>query len=157
MPPNGVILANLEVDEAVVTPATDDTANNNTNNNSTTILYGQTDYDDSWEKNPYKACPQSKYQEYELRVDHQHGDRAQELRLFSCRRPHMRGLHIAWISFFLAFMVWFAVAPLLGEIQSDLGLTKQEIWSSSIASDATTIVMRMIIGPGTFRKMISLC
>ncbi len=59
----------------------------------------------------------------------------------------MRGLHCAWISFFLAFMVWFAVAPLLGEIQKDLSLTKKQVWSSSIASDATTIVMRMLIGP----------
>lgn len=59
----------------------------------------------------------------------------------------MRGLHVAWVFFFLAFMVWFAVAPLLGEIQNDLGLSKKQIRSSSIASDATTIVMRMLIGP----------
>ena len=105
-------------------------------------------YDDAgWEKNPYVASPESVYSRYNVRVDHSQGDRAQEIKLCSCFRPHMRGLHCAWISFFLAFMVWFAVAPLLAEIQEDLTLTKQQVWSSSIASDATTIVMRMLIGP----------
>lgn len=89
--------------------------------------------DGSWEKNPYAASPESVYDHYNVKVDHDHGDRAQEIKLCSCVRPHMRGLHCAWISFFLAFMIWFAVAPLLGEIQNDLGLTKQQIWSSSIA------------------------
>ena len=105
-------------------------------------------YDDTiWEKNPYIASPESVYSRYNVRVDHNQGDRGQEIKLCSCFRPHMRGLHCAWISFFLAFMVWFAVAPLLGEIQKDLSLTKKQVWSSSIASDATTIVMRMLIGP----------
>jgi len=138
MAPNSVIQVTMEVDEA-----RSNVFSSSNNNNSTT----DAQYDADWEKNPYKASPESVYDEYSLKVDHEHGDRAQEINVFQCRRPHMRGLHCAWISFFLAFMIWFAVAPLLGEIQKDLGLSKKQIWSSSITSDATTIIMRMFIGP----------
>jgi hypothetical protein len=65
---------------------------------------------DEWEMcqdDPYRASPGSKYERYELTVDHHEGDRATEINLFSFKRPHMRGLHCAWISFFFAFMVRF--------------------------------------------------
>jgi hypothetical protein len=54
---------------------------------------------------PYRASPGSKYDRYDLTVDHYEGDRATEIKLCSFKRPHMRGLHCAWISFFFAFMV----------------------------------------------------
>lgn len=103
-----------------------------------------------WEecsRDPFKACPQSKYPRYDVPVDHMEGDRATEIKLFSCKRPHMRALHCAWFSFFLAFMIWFAPAPLLKEIQESLGLTKQEVWTSSITNDCTAIFMRLVMGP----------
>jgi hypothetical protein len=56
---------------------------------------------------PYRASPGSKYDRYDLTVDHHEGDRATEIKIFSFKRPHMRGLHCAWISFFFAFMVCF--------------------------------------------------
>jgi hypothetical protein len=70
------------------------------------------------------ASPGSKYSRYDLAVDQQHGDRALEIKLFSWRRPHMRALHCAWISFFLAFVIWVAPSPLLREIQTTLNLSK---------------------------------
>jgi NNP family nitrate/nitrite transporter-like MFS transporter len=103
-----------------------------------------------WEecsRDPFKACPQSRYERYEVPVDHMEGDRATEIKLLSLRRPHMRGLHCAWVSFFLAFMIWFAPAPLLKEIQDTLGLTKEQVWTSSITNDCTAILMRVIMGP----------
>ena len=103
-----------------------------------------------WEecsRDPLKACPQSKYKRYEVPVDHMEGDRATEIKLFSLRRPHMRALHCAWVSFFLAFMIWFAPAPLLKEIRDTLGLTNQEVWTSSITNDCTAIFMRVVMGP----------
>lgn len=96
---------------------------------------------------PYKASPESKYDRYNVTVDHTAGDRATEIKLCSLQRPHMRALHCAWISFFLAFMIWFAVAPLLAEIQDDLNLSKKEIWTSSITNDITAIFLRIIMGP----------
>jgi NNP family nitrate/nitrite transporter-like MFS transporter len=59
----------------------------------------------------------------------------------------MRAFHMSWWGFFVAFFIWFAVAPLLSEIQIDLGLTKQEVWTSSIVGVAGTILMRFILGP----------
>jgi NNP family nitrate/nitrite transporter-like MFS transporter len=54
---------------------------------------------------------------------------------------------MSWWGFFIAFFIWFAIAPLLGEIKSDLGLTKQEIWTSSIVGVAGTIAIRLVLGP----------
>ncbi|KAG7367333.1 nitrite extrusion protein 1 NarK [Nitzschia inconspicua] len=105
---------------------------------------------DEWEmcaRDPFKASPQSKYKRYDIPVDHAEGDRATFVKILSCKRPHMRGLHCAWISFFLAFMIWFAPAPLLREIQTTLNLTKEQIWTSSITNDCTAIFMRIVMGP----------
>jgi len=105
---------------------------------------------EEWEecaRDPFKASPQSKYPRYDIPVDHSAGDRATLIKIFSWKRPHMRGLHCAWISFFLAFMIWFAPAPLLKEIQDTLQLSKQQIWTSSITNDCTAIFMRIIMGP----------
>lgn len=50
-------------------------------------------------------------------------------------------------SFFVGFFIWFAIAPLLPEIQESLGLSKEQIWNSSIASVGGTILIRFILGP----------
>jgi NNP family nitrate/nitrite transporter-like MFS transporter len=59
----------------------------------------------------------------------------------------MRAFHCAWWSFFVAFFSWFAIAPLLPYIREDLGLSKKEIWSSSIAGVGSTIFVRFLLGP----------
>ncbi|KAL7535648.1 hypothetical protein ACHAXR_010773 [Thalassiosira sp. AJA248-18] len=61
-------------------------------------------------------------------------------------RPHMRAFHFAWFSFFFAFLAWFAIAPLLAEVQKSLDLTKEQIWTSSIASVAGAVVTRCMAG-----------
>ncbi|KAL7561699.1 hypothetical protein ACA910_016461 [Epithemia clementina (nom. ined.)] len=62
-------------------------------------------------------------------------------------RPHMRAFHCSWWCFFIAFFIWFAIAPLLPEIKDDLGLSKSEVWTSNIVGVGGTIVMRFILGP----------
>jgi len=101
----------------------------------------------SFDLDGYKASPHSAYPSYAVRVDHTANDRATEFKLCQFARPHMRAFHCAWFSFFLAFYVWFAVAPLLSEIQTSLSLPKKDIWTSSICSDATAILSRLIAGP----------
>jgi MFS transporter, NNP family, nitrate/nitrite transporter len=59
----------------------------------------------------------------------------------------MRAFHCSWIGFFIAFFIWFAIAPLLGEIRDDLNLTNQQIWTSSIVGVGGTIFMRFLLGP----------
>jgi len=59
----------------------------------------------------------------------------------------MRAFHFAWFGFFIAFFIWFSIAPLLPEVKKTLGLTKQELWTSNIIGVAGTIFMRFLLGP----------
>lgn len=89
-----------------------------------------------------------KYQTYVLAVDPDQDDKASEIKLCSFARPHMRAFHCSWWCFFIAFFIWFAIAPLLSEIKDTLDLSKQEIWTSNIVGVGGTIFMRFILGPG---------
>ena len=88
-----------------------------------------------------------KYSEYFVNVDPNQDDKATEIKLLSFKRPHMRAFHCSWFCFFIAFFIWFAIAPLLPEVKETLGLTKKEIWTSNICSVAGTIFLRFINGP----------
>lgn len=59
----------------------------------------------------------------------------------------MRAFHCSWWSFFIAFFIWFAVAPLLSEIRDDIGITKKDVWTSNIVGVGGTIFMRFVLGP----------
>jgi NNP family nitrate/nitrite transporter-like MFS transporter len=59
----------------------------------------------------------------------------------------MRAFHLNWIGFFFAFFIWFAIAPLLSEIRTTLGLSKKEVWTSGIIGVGGTIFMRFLLGP----------
>ena len=59
----------------------------------------------------------------------------------------MRAFHMSWIGFHMAFFIWFSASPLLSEIREDLGLTKKQIWSTSVISVGGTILFRFIMGP----------
>jgi len=76
----------------------------------------------------------------QLLIDPRQGDKAVlpalHSRLFWAfppRRPHMRAFHFAWFSFFVAFLSWFSFAPLMGAVQTTLGLSDAEVWDSHIA------------------------
>lgn len=88
-----------------------------------------------------------KYQKYYIKVDPDDDDKATEIKLCSFARPQMRAFHWSWFSFFTAFFVWFAIAPLLPEIKITLDLNKKDLWTSNICSVASTILMRFIVGP----------
>ncbi len=53
---------------------------------------------------------------------------------------------MTWMAFFLCFFGWFAVAPLMPLVRQDLGLTKEQIGNTMIASVAITVLVRLIIG-----------
>jgi NNP family nitrate/nitrite transporter-like MFS transporter len=88
-----------------------------------------------------------KYSEYSIEVDPDQDDKAKEIKLCSFARPHMRAFHCSWAGFFIAFFIWFAIAPLLSEIRDDLGISKQQVWTSSIVGVGGTIMMRFVNGP----------
>jgi len=65
----------------------------------------------------------------------------------SFARPHMRAFHFQWLSFFSAFMVWFAYAPLLVVIREDLNIAQKGIWMSNVFNVAACVVARFVVGP----------
>jgi len=98
------------------------------------------------ERNMHEASWDSKFERYACRVDQSQEDRSVEIPIFSMARPHMRGFHYAWMTFFFAFLAWFAITPLLAEVQKSLELTKAQIWTSNIASVAGAVVTRCMAG-----------
>ncbi len=72
--------------------------------------------------------------------------KASRVCLLDFRSRQMRAFHLSWIAFFLSFMAWFGIAPLMAVVRDDLKLTKAQIGNTVIASVAMTIVARLMIG-----------
>jgi len=72
--------------------------------------------------------------------------RATRIRLFDFRTAPMRAFHLSWIAFFLSFVAWFGIAPLMAIVRDDLKLTKAQIGNTVIASVAITIFARLLTG-----------
>ena len=83
---------------------------------------------------------------FALKVDPEQNWKAEELKIFSFARPHMRAFHCSWWSFFMASFIWFSIAPLLPEIKDSLGLTSKQIWISNIVAISSDIAMRSVFG-----------
>jgi len=58
----------------------------------------------------------------------------------------MRILHLAWLAFFISFVVWFNFAPLMAAIRSTFELTDQQVKLLLILNVTLTIPARIIIG-----------
>lgn len=69
----------------------------------------------------------------------------QKFNLFSFTGK-MKILHMTWFAFFLTFVVWFNLAPLLKSIQATFGLTKAQVSTLLVLNVALTIPARIVIG-----------
>jgi NNP family nitrate/nitrite transporter-like MFS transporter len=72
--------------------------------------------------------------------------RATRIRLLDFHNAPMRAFHLSWIAFFLSFVGWFGIAPLMAVVRDDLKLTKAQIGNTVIASVAITILARLLTG-----------
>jgi len=72
--------------------------------------------------------------------------RATRLQLSDFRSAPMRAFHLSWFAFFLCFIAWFGIAPLMAIVRDDLKLTKAQIGNTVIASVAITVLARLIAG-----------
>lgn len=72
--------------------------------------------------------------------------RATKLSLFDFRSTQMRAFHMSWIAFFLCFFGWFGIAPLMPVVRDELGLTREQVGNTIIASVAVTILARLLVG-----------
>ncbi len=57
-----------------------------------------------------------------------------------------RILHLSWFAFFLSFMVWFNMAPLMAYIREALALSDAEVKLLLILNVALTIPARIVVG-----------
>lgn len=70
----------------------------------------------------------------------------EKLNIFKLAGVQMRTFHITWLTFFVCFMAWFAIAPFNKMVYEQLGLTKAQQGNILIASVSATIIARLIIG-----------
>jgi len=65
---------------------------------------------------------------------------------FKVTMVQIRTFHMTWFAFFLCFFAWFGIAPLMLVVRDELGLTKEQVGWTIIASVAVTIFARLLIG-----------
>ena len=90
-------------------------------------------------KDVLEFARKAKY-EYEVIVDPAQDDKSTEIILTKFGRPHMRAFHAAWFAFFMAFVSWFSIAPILPTI-------KVRVYNKSthlISTNQTTIAIEYI-------------
>ena len=68
------------------------------------------------------------------------------LNLLAFSTANIRILHFTWLAFFISFLVWFNMAPLLGTIRDHMGLSEQQVKTLLILNLALTIPARVIVG-----------
>ncbi len=73
-------------------------------------------------------------------------NKATRINLFDFKSTQMRAFHMTWLAFFLCFFGWFGLAPMLAAIRTDLGLTTDQIVTTSMCAVASTVLMRLLIG-----------
>ena len=59
---------------------------------------------------------------------------------------NVRILHLTWFAFFMSFVVWLGLGPMMPFIQEALGLTNQEAKVLLILNVAMTIPARIVVG-----------
>jgi len=69
-----------------------------------------------------------------------------KLNLFNLRDGKIRILHLTWIAFFLTFVVWLGLGPMMPFIKEALQLSDQQAKVLLILNVAMTIPARIIVG-----------
>ncbi|MHB8501829.1 MAG: MFS transporter [Candidatus Acidiferrales bacterium] len=72
--------------------------------------------------------------------------KATSIRLLDFSTPAMRAFHLSWFAFFMCFLAWFGIAPLMALVRDDLKLSKAQIGNTVIASVAITVLARVLAG-----------
>ncbi|MCK5902996.1 MAG: MFS transporter [Cocleimonas sp.] len=71
---------------------------------------------------------------------------ADRLNIFNFSKPNIRILHYTWFAFFMTFVVWLSLGPMMPFIKEALGLTDQQAKVLLILNVAMTIPARIIVG-----------
>ncbi len=71
---------------------------------------------------------------------------SQKFNLFAFQQKNIRILHFTWFAFFMTFVVWLGLGPMMPFIKESLGLTDQQAKVLLILNVAMTIPSRIIVG-----------
>ncbi len=71
---------------------------------------------------------------------------ALKLNIFDLKQHNIRILHYTWFAFFMTFVVWLGLGPMMPFIQESLQLTDQQAKVLLILNVAMTIPSRIIVG-----------
>lgn len=69
-----------------------------------------------------------------------------KLNIFNLKAPNIRILHYTWFAFFMSFVVWLGLGPMMPFIKEALGLTDQQAKVLLILNVAMTIPARIVVG-----------
>lgn len=69
-----------------------------------------------------------------------------KLNIFDLSKPNIRILHHTWFAFFMTFVVWLGLGPMMPFIKEALSLTDQQAKVLLILNVAMTIPARIIVG-----------
>jgi NNP family nitrate/nitrite transporter-like MFS transporter len=72
--------------------------------------------------------------------------KATRIRLLDFHSPQMRAFHMSWFAFFLCFLAWFGLAPLMKHVKTEMKLTPAQIGNLVAASVSATIFARLLFG-----------
>ncbi|KIL63281.1 hypothetical protein M378DRAFT_179378 [Amanita muscaria Koide BX008] len=73
--------------------------------------------------------------------------RATNFRLHSLGYPHMRALHLGWISFMVAVLAWYSIPPIMPHIAAALKISAADVNNSNVVAVSATILARIVTGP----------
>ena len=72
---------------------------------------------------------------------------AQKFNIFDLGKPNIRILHYSWFAFFMTFVVWLGLGPIMPFIKEALSLTDQQAKVLLILNVAMTIPARIVVSP----------
>src|ERR1700704_3789078 len=72
--------------------------------------------------------------------------RATRVNLFDFHSAPMRAFHLSWFAFFLCFVAWFGIAPLMKVVRDEMHLSKGQVGWCIIGSVAITVLARLVVG-----------
>ena len=73
-------------------------------------------------------------------------EKAKKIELFRFDAPQMRAFHMTWLAFFVCFFAWFAIAPFMTIVRSELQLSPEQVRWCIAASVAATVIARLFVG-----------
>lgn len=81
-----------------------------------------------------------------IKLDRDAEGKATRIRLLNFSTAPMRAFHLSWFAFFVCFVAWFGIAPLMAVVREDLKLSRAQLGNTIIASVAMTVLARFLTG-----------